>query len=286
MKASPDVLFRAWTVELDRWLAAPGTLLIKAEPDTAFYFETHHGTERHPYYGRILRLERDRLVELTWLSTGTKRAETVITVELTPMSSGTQLRLTHAGFPDEESRTAHEDAWPMFLAQLDGRMAAEGPPGAARAGASAISPTIHCITLPVEDLERSIAFYRDGFGLPVDRSPDHDHVALALPGGLYLVLIQSAEFSKFAELADQVVVPRGASECILSFFAARKNEVDAILERVGAAGGSVVEATEQPWGYAGYFADPDTHLWEILCNPDLEAAEEQTSREKDDRNGC
>jgi uncharacterized protein YndB with AHSA1/START domain len=123
MRSAPRVLFRAWTDRLDRWLASPGTLLISPEPDTAFYFETHHGKDRHCYYGRIVRLERDRLVELTWLSTGTKRAETLITVELTPEGDGTRLRLTHAGFPDEDLRKAHEEAWPMFLAQLDDRMA-------------------------------------------------------------------------------------------------------------------------------------------------------------------
>lgn len=122
MKAPPAALFRAWTEQLDRWFAAPGTVLMKGEVETAFYLETHHGRERHPYYGRILRLERDRLVELVWLSTGTKRAETVLTIELAPKGKGTHLRLTHAGFPDEESRNAHDEAWPHFLEQLDQRM--------------------------------------------------------------------------------------------------------------------------------------------------------------------
>jgi len=131
MTASPAVLYGAWTEQFDRWFAAPGTVLMKAEVNAVFFFETQYKPEpdcevqRHPHYGRFLRLDPNHLVELTWVTGagGTKGAETVVTVEFNPQGTGTQLHLTHAGFPDAEARDGHAQTWPLVLAQLNQRMA-------------------------------------------------------------------------------------------------------------------------------------------------------------------
>ena len=121
MASSPAALYRAWTKGWERWFAAPGSFAGRAEVGAPIYFAVEHEGTRHPHYGRYLRLERDRLVELTWVTGkgGTEGAETVVTVELEPRGDGTRLKLTHRGFYREESRAENEAAWPHVLAHLD-----------------------------------------------------------------------------------------------------------------------------------------------------------------------
>lgn len=127
LSVSPDVVYRAWTEHFDKWFAESGTLLMKGEVDVPFFFETHFDGQRHPHYGRFLKLVPEELLQLTWVTgdPGTLGAETVLTLELSAEGDGTRVKLTHAGFTDEATRDGHEDAWPAALTILDRAMAAD-----------------------------------------------------------------------------------------------------------------------------------------------------------------
>jgi predicted lactoylglutathione lyase len=121
---------------------------------------------------------------------------------------------------------------------------------------------ISCVTVPVDDLQKSIAFYRDGLGLAVEEH-DEDHAALDLDG-VYLVLLNRSEFGTYVERLGHRPANRGASETIISYFTDTKAEVDAVMAQAQRAGAQIVAASSEDGVYSGYFTDPDGHTWEVL----------------------
>ena len=119
--ASPSEVFDAWTsVKFSKWFASPEAIIMDPVVNKPYFFESRYEGQRHPHYGRFLRLEKDRIVEMTWLTeAGTYGAETVVRVELHPVEKGTHLKLTHSGFPNEKSMKDHEEAWPHALEELN-----------------------------------------------------------------------------------------------------------------------------------------------------------------------
>lgn len=143
-----------------------------------------------------------------------------------------------------------------------------------------MQPRVHVITLAVQDLDRTLAFYRDGLGLATtgvigtEFAGDETNAAGAtatfqLQGGLILALYPRSELAKDAHIP---LGPPTSGEFSIGHAVASKADVDALLIKAEAAGATLTEpAHDRPWGiYSGYFRDPDGHLWEVIWNPDLE----------------
>lgn len=136
-----------------------------------------------------------------------------------------------------------------------------------------MKPRIKVLTLGVDDLERSLAFYRDGLGLATQGivGQEYPYGAVAffnLQDGLILALWPRTSIARDTGLASQAPC---ATEFTLGHNVGNAAEVDAVMEQAERAGARIVKAAgETFWGgYAGYFQDPDGHLWEILWNPQL-----------------
>lgn len=136
-----------------------------------------------------------------------------------------------------------------------------------------MKPCVSVVTLAVADLERSLSFYRDGLGLPtagiVGREFDHGAVAFFdLSGGLKLAIWAQQDLAHDTGLPMLPVSPTAMS---IGHNVSRREEVDDIMETARHAGASIVKPAQNTFygGYAGYFQDPDGHLWEIVWNPGM-----------------
>lgn len=136
-----------------------------------------------------------------------------------------------------------------------------------------MKPRITVITLAVDDLERAVRFYRDGLGLPtegiVGREFEHGAVAFfPLEGGVRLAVWPRASLAHDSGL---VRTPASPTDVSLGHNVASPAEVDAVMAQAERAGARIVKPAKATFwgGYAGYFQDPDGHLWEVVHNPDL-----------------
>ncbi|HEU4618406.1 MAG TPA: VOC family protein [Gammaproteobacteria bacterium] len=138
-----------------------------------------------------------------------------------------------------------------------------------------MKPRITLITLGVDDLERALSFYRDGLGLETEGivGTEFEHGAVVffdLENGLKLALWPRASLSHDSGLDVHDPSPTDFS---LAHNVSSKDEVDAVMDQAKKAGAIIVKpAGTTFWGgYAGYFLDPDRHLWEVAWNPGLAA---------------
>ena len=134
-----------------------------------------------------------------------------------------------------------------------------------------MNPRISLITLSVNNLEDSVRFYRDGLGLPTEGiiGTEFEHGAVAffdLQANLKLALWprKSLSIDSGLPLGNPSVLEFSIGHNVSS-----KMEVDQVMEQAKNAGASIVKPAQDTFwgGYAGYFQDPDGHLWEVAWNP-------------------
>jgi catechol 2,3-dioxygenase-like lactoylglutathione lyase family enzyme len=133
-----------------------------------------------------------------------------------------------------------------------------------------MQPRIGTISIGVTDLDRSIAFYRDGLGFPTEGivGQEYENGTIAfidLEGGMRLALWPLTSMQ-----ADTGVATGGNPSITLGYMVASRGDVDTVMEIARRAGAHIVkEPVTTAWGgYSGYFADPDGHLWEVVWIPE------------------
>lgn len=132
---------------------------------------------------------------------------------------------------------------------------------------------ITVLTLGVDDLERALAFYRDGLGFAtegiVGREFENGAVAFFdLQGGVKLALWPRTSIAADTGLPLQ---HGGSMEMTIGHNVSSREEVGALMAQAQQAGARIVKPASNTFygGYAGYFMDPDGHLWEVAFNPAL-----------------
>jgi uncharacterized protein len=138
-------------------------------------------------------------------------------------------------------------------------------------------PRITLITLGVDDLERALAFYRDGLGWPTEGIVGQQFeygsvVFFKLEAGLGLALWPRDSLARDTGLP---VGPRSPAEFNLAHNVGSRRDVDEVIAQAERAGATIVKRPHDTFwgGYGAYFQDPDGHLWEVAWNPDLQLAE-------------
>jgi predicted lactoylglutathione lyase len=134
-----------------------------------------------------------------------------------------------------------------------------------------MKPRITLLTLAVDDLERSVAFYRDGLGFKTEGiiGTEFEHGAVAffdLQSGLKLALWAQ---NNIAHDTGLPITPRAPTSFTIAHNVGSKAEVDTVMSQAHEAGATIVKEAQDTFygGYAGYFQDIDFHLWEIAFNP-------------------
>ncbi|WGS52060.1 VOC family protein [Paraburkholderia sp. D15] len=119
------------------------------------------------------------------------------------------------------------------------------------------------VNLAVDDLERSKAFFSD-IGFKFDSQFTNQQAACLILGeNLYAMLLVKDLFKSFTR--KPLCNPKEGTEVLVGLSCASRGEVDALVAKARAAGGTVPRAP-QDYGfmYGHGFEDIDGHIWELI----------------------
>ena len=123
---------------------------------------------------------------------------------------------------------------------------------------------ISIVTLGVEDVARSVRFY-EALGWERCRSSMAD-IAWFRTADSYLGIFGWHDLAEDAQLVEPTRGSFGGITLAVNVESAEG--VDTALDEAVAAGGTLLKpGADLPFGYGGYFADPDGHAWEVCYNP-------------------
>jgi hypothetical protein len=127
------------------------------------------------------------------------------------------------------------------------------------------------VNLPVSDLARATAFYEAIGARKNEQFCDETGSCMVFSDTIHAMLLTHDKFRQFSP--KKIADAKTSSEVLICLSADSREEVDAIVGKAGATGGTADLCPRQDYGfmYGRSFEDPDGHIWEVMWM-DLEAA--------------
>ena len=128
---------------------------------------------------------------------------------------------------------------------------------------------INVICLGVKDMEKSIAFYRDGLGFQTDLTENNAKVVFFNTSGTIFELYRIDELAEDINQDNPPKIAQGFAGITLAYNAKSEQEVCEIMELAKRVGATVAKEPQKVFwgGFSGYFMDLNGYYWEVAYNP-------------------
>jgi catechol 2,3-dioxygenase-like lactoylglutathione lyase family enzyme len=142
-------------------------------------------------------------------------------------------------------------------------------------GTEALIPRLTVVTLGVNNMRTSIAFY-ESLGFERKFRATGEVVAFFDTGGPVLGLFPWGDLARDATLPEDPH-PEAFRGMTLAWNCRSSDEVDSVLDFAVSKGAELVKPAHRTeyGGYSGYFADPDGHPWEVVVAPNIDVGDDR-----------